>query len=166
MEYIYYIKANVGVSQMNYTPDELKNICLKRSILDGYSKKQVNNILALIIEDYNRLVKDNEEMKSKISVLNETLQHYKILEESLQHSILVAQHTGEQIKVNACERAKIITDEAELNALKLISSANQEVIQTSSKYEEVKAELYTFKTKAETLLQAQLEILKQLFDEE
>jgi len=159
------MKTYVGVGQMNYTPDELKCICLKRSILDGYSKKQVNNLLVLIVDDYTRLVRDNEELKSKISVLTETLQHYKILEESLQHSILVAQHTGEQIKINACEKAKIITDEADMNARKLISSANHEVTKTRVKYEEIKAELFTFKAKSEALLLAQLEVLKQMFIE-
>jgi len=150
---------------MNYTPEELKSISIKRSILDGYNKKQVNNLLVLINEDYTRLVKDNEEMKSKISGMNETIKHYKILEESLQHSILVAQHTSEQIKVNACEKAQLITNEAELNAQKLLSAANLEVIKTRGKYEEVKAELFTFKTKTEALLQSQLELLKQMFTE-
>ncbi|HEY5583462.1 MAG TPA: DivIVA domain-containing protein [Ruminiclostridium sp.] len=150
---------------MNYTPDELKCICLKRSFLDGYSKKQVDNLLVLINEDYTQFVRDNEELKSKVSVLTETLHHYKILEESLQHSILVAQHTSEQIKVNACEKAKIIIDEADMNAQKLISSANQEVIKTRGKYEEIKAQLFTFKTKSEALLLSQLEILKQMLVE-
>jgi len=150
---------------MNYTPEELKGICLKRSIFDGYCKKQVDNLLALIHEDYTRLVKDNEVMESKISVLNETLKHYKILEESLQHSILVAQHTSEQIKVNACEKAQLITNEAEMNAQQLISAANLEVIKTRGKYEEVKSELFTFKTKSEALILAQLEALKQMFTE-
>lgn len=150
---------------MNYTPEELKGICLKRDIFNGYCKKQVNNLLSLIYEDYIRLVKDNEEMESKISVLNETLKHYKLLEESLQHSILVAQHTSEQIKANACEKAQLITDEAEMNAQKLISAANLEVINSRGKYEQIKAELFTFKTKSEALLQAQLEILKQMFTE-
>lgn len=160
------MKANVGVDQMNYTPEELRSIGLKRAIFDGYCKKQVNNLLALINEDYTSLVKDNDEMKSKLTVLNETLKHYKTLEESLQHSILVAQHTGEQIKVNACEKAKLITDEAEMNAMKLMSTANQEVIKTKGKYEEIKAQLYTFKTKSESLLLAQLEALKQMLMED
>jgi cell division initiation protein len=150
---------------MNYTPEEIKGICLKKSILDGYCKKQVDNLLTLINEDYTKLVSDNEEMKSKILVLNETLKHYKILEESLQHSILVAQHTSEQIKVNACDKAQLITNEAELNAQKLISAANLEVIKTRGRYEEVKAELFTFKTKSEALLLSQLEVLRQLFSE-
>lgn len=156
------MRANVGVGQMNYTPEELKSICLKRAFFDGYCKKQVDNLLALIKEDCSKLAKENEELNNKITILNETLKHYKVLEESLQHSIIVAQHTSEQIKVNACEKAKIITDEAEMNAQKIISAANQEVIKTRGKYEEIKADLFSFKTKSEALIQAQLEILKQM----
>ena len=147
---------------MNYTPEELRSICLKRSILDGYSRRQVDNLLALINEDYSRVVKENEEMKNKINSLNEAIQHYKMLEESLQHSILVAQHTSEQIKVNACEKAKLITGEAEANASRLLETANQEVIRAKGRFEEIKAEIYTFKTKTEALLQAQMDMIKQI----
>jgi len=150
---------------MNYTPEELRDVCLKRSIVDGYCKKQVNNLLALINEDYTRMVNDNEELKRKITVLDETIKHYKLLEESLQHSILVAQHTSDQIKVNACEKAKIITDEAEMTAQKIISSANQEVIKAKARCEEAKAEFFAFKSKTEALLQTQMEMLKQMFNE-
>lgn len=148
---------------MNYTPDELRCLCLKRSYFEGYSKKQIDNLLALVREDYVRLYKDNEDMKSKINTLNEQIQHYRILEESLQHSILVAQHTSEQIKANACEKARLITEEAESNASRLIETANQEIIKAKGKYEEMKAEIFTFKTKTEALLNAQLEVLKQLY---
>lgn len=147
---------------MNYTPEELKSICIKRAIFDGYCKKQVDNLLALINDDYNKLMKENQELNSKITGLNETIRHYKVLEESLQHSIIVTQHTSEQIKVNACEKAKLITDEAEINAQRLITEANQEVIKAKGKLEEVKAEIFSFKTKSEALIQAQLEVLKQM----
>ncbi|OPX42400.1 septum site-determining protein DivIVA [Ruminiclostridium hungatei] len=147
---------------MNYTPEELRSICLKRSFLDGYSRKQVNNLLALINDDYSRVMKENEEMRTKINSLNEAIQHYKMLEESLQHSILVAQHTSEQIKVNACEKARLITSEAEANATKIIEAANQEIVRAKGKLEEIKAEIFTLKTKTELLLQAQMEVLKQI----
>jgi cell division initiation protein len=150
---------------MNYTPEELKEICLKRSIVDGYCKKQVNNLLALINEDYTRMVNDNEELRQKITVLDETIKHYRLLEESLQHSILVAQHTSDQIKANACEKAKNITDEAEVTAQKMIGEANQEVIRAKIRCEEAKAEMFKFKSKTEALLQTQMEMLKQMFGE-
>ncbi len=147
---------------MNYTPEELRSICLKRSIFDGYNRKQVDNLLSLIDEDYSRVMKENEEMKGKISSLNEAIQHYKMLEESLQHSILVAQHTSEQIKVNACEKARLITSEAEINASRLLETANLEIVKSKGKLEEIKSEIFSFKSKTEALLQAQMEILKQI----
>lgn len=150
---------------MNYTPEELRGICLKRSIFDGYCKKQVDNLLALISEDYNRQSKENEELKNKISAQIEAINHYKLLEESLQHSILVAQHTSEQVKANACEKAKFITEEAEASAKKLLEEASLEVIKCKAKCEELKAEIISFKSKSELMLQAQLKILKQMFPE-
>ncbi len=150
---------------MNYTPEELRGICLKRSIFDGYCKKQVDNLLALISEDYIRQLKENEDLKNKISAQIEAINHYKLLEESLQHSILVAQHTSEQVKANACEKAKLITEEAEANAKKLLEEANQEVLKCKAKCEELKSEILSYKSKSELMLQAQLKILKQMFPE-
>ncbi|EGD46859.1 DivIVA family protein [Ruminiclostridium papyrosolvens DSM 2782] len=151
---------------MYYTPEDFKCLCIKKSLLNGYCRKQVDAILAQVGEDYIGMAKETQEMKNKIDILNETVQHYKILEESLQHSIIVAQHTSEQIKTNACEKAKNITDEAEVSATKIIETANLEVIKARGKLDEIKGQLYSFKTKSEALISAQLDVLKQLFSEE
>ncbi|HEX2926665.1 MAG TPA: DivIVA domain-containing protein [Ruminiclostridium sp.] len=151
---------------MYYTPEDFKCLCIKKSLVNGYRRKQVDVILSQVGEDYISMVKENEEMKKKIDTLNEMVQHYKILEESLQHSIIVAQHTSEQIKTNACEKAKNITDEAELSAQKIIETANMEVVRAKGRLNEIRGQLYSFKTKSEALIAAQLEVLKQLFEEE
>ncbi|PYG84992.1 cell division initiation protein [Ruminiclostridium sufflavum DSM 19573] len=150
---------------MNYTPEELRGICLKKSVINGYCKRQVDNLLALINEDYNRQLMDNEELKGKVASLNEAINHYKLLEEALQHSILVAQHTSEQVKANACEKARLITEEAEANAKKLTDEAHQEVAKCKTRCEELKSELISYKSKSELMLQAQLKILKQMSPE-
>lgn len=150
---------------MNFTASDLNRNAIRRVLFDGYSKKQVDSLLAKIIEDYNEMNNTIHELKCQISSLNETVQHYKVLEESLQHSILVAQHTAEQMKANACDKAKNIVDEAELKAQKIIDDAYNEARSIQSKYEQLKNELYTFKTKSEALLQAQMDVLKQMFAE-
>ena len=48
------------------------------------------------------------ELKDKLALLNEGLQHYKTIEDSLQNTLLVAQQTGEEIKNNAYEKAENI----------------------------------------------------------
>ncbi|NLX77795.1 MAG: DivIVA domain-containing protein [Clostridiaceae bacterium] len=150
---------------MNYTSADLGSIAFRKAFFDGYSKKQVDSLLAKIIEDYNEMNNSIHELKCQISTLNETVQHYKVLEESLQHSILVAQHTAEQIKANACDKAKNIIEEAEIKAQKIIGDAANEARNIQVKYEQLKNEVYTFKTKSEALLQAQMDVLKQLFAE-
>jgi len=147
---------------MNYTPNDLDNIKFKKG-LRGYNEDQVNDVLDSVIQDYELYIKENIELKDRISVLNEGIQHYKNIEESLQNTLVVAQQTGEEIKKNAYDKADNIVKEAEIRSQKIINDANQEVIKIRFEYEEMKKRLHLFKTKSETLILSQLELLKQLF---
>lgn len=148
---------------MNYTPNDLDNIKFKKNFM-GYNEDQVNEVLDSIIQDYELYIKENVELKDRISVLNEGIQHYKNIEESLQNTLIVAQQTGEEIKKNSYDKAENIVKESEIKAQKIINDANQEVIKIRFEYEEMKKRLHIFKTKSETLLLSQLELLKQVFN--
>lgn len=149
---------------MNYTPNDLQNITFKKSFM-GYSEDVVNDVLDKVIEDYSAYIRENIELKDKLALLNEGLQHYKTIEESLQSTLLVAQQTGEDIKKNAYEKADNVLKEAEIRAQKLINDANQEVVKIKFEYEEMRKKLHIFKSKSETLLLSQMEVLKQMFEE-
>lgn len=150
---------------MNYTPNDLQNITFKKHFM-GYSEDMVNDVLDKIIEDYSAYIRENVELKDKLALLNEGLQHYKTIEESLQNTLLVAQQTGEDIKKNAYEKAENVIREAEVRAQKLINDANQEVVKIKFEYEDSKKKLHIFKSKCEMLLMSQMELLKQIFEEE
>jgi len=153
------------VVSLNYTPNDLQNLIFKKTFM-GYSEDMVNEVLDKIIEDYSAYIRENIELKDRISVLNEGIQHYKSIEESLQNTLIVAQQTSEEIKKNAYEKAENIIKEAELKAQRMLADANQEVVKIKFEYEEMKKRLHIFKSKAETLLLSQLEILKQMFEED
>lgn len=150
---------------MNYTPNDLQNITFKKHFR-GYSEDMVNDVLDKVIEDYSAYIRENVELKDKLALLNEGLQHYKTIEESLQNTLLVAQQTGEDIKKNAYEKADNVIREAEIRAQKLINDANQEVVKIKFEYEDSKKKLHVFKSKCEMLLMSQLELLKQIFEED
>lgn len=149
---------------MNYTPNDLQNITFKKTFM-GYSEDTVNDVLDKIIEDYSAYIRENVELKDKLALLNDGLQHYKTIEESLQNTLLVAQQTGEDIKKNAYDKADNVIREAEVRAQKLINDANQEVIKIKFEYEDSKKKLHIFKSKCELLLMSQMELLKQIFEE-
>ncbi len=149
---------------MNYTPNELQNMTFKKSIR-GYSEDVVNDVLDKVIEDYTAYIRENVELKDKLALLNDGLQHYKTIEESLQNTLLVAQQTGEDIKKNAYDKAENVIKEAEIRAQRLINDANQEVVKINFEYEDMKKNLHVFKSKCEMLLMSQLEMLKQIFED-
>jgi len=149
---------------MNYTPNDLQNLTFKRSFM-GYSEDMVNEVLDKIIEDYTAYIHENIELKDKIALLNEGLQHYKTIEESLQNTLMAAQQTSEDIKKNAYEKAENIIKDAEIKAQKILNDANQEIAKIRYEYEDLKKKLYVFKSKSETLLMSQLEILKQVAED-
>ena len=149
---------------MNYTPNDLQNVTFKKTIM-GYSEDEVNEVLDRVIEDYNSYIRENLEIKDKLAVLNEGLQHYKAIEESLQNALVVSQQTGEEIKKNSYGKAENIIKEAEIRAQKILNDANQEVLKVNFEYEEMRKKLHVFKARSEALLLSQLEVLKQMFEE-
>jgi cell division initiation protein len=152
------------VPELNYTPNDLQNMTFKKSLM-GYNEDQVNEVLDRVIEDYSAYVHENIELKDRISVLNDGIQHYKIIEETLQNTLIVAQQTSEDIKRNAYEKAENIIKEAEIKAQRQLNDANQEVVKIRFEYEEMRKRLHIFKSKSETLLLSQLEVLKQMFED-
>jgi cell division initiation protein len=150
---------------MNYTPNELQNLTFKKSVVRGYSEDMVNGVLDKVIEDYTAYIHENRELKDKLEALNQAIQHYKSIEESLQSTLIVAQQTSEDIKKNGYQKAENIVKEAEIKALKMINDANQEVIKIKYEYEDTKKKLYIYKSKAESLLHSQLEVLRPIIDD-
>jgi cell division initiation protein len=150
---------------MNYTPNELQNIAFKKSVIGGYNEDAVNEVLDKITDDYGVYIHENIELKDKVSVMNEAMQHYKNIEESLKNTLIVAQQTSEDIKKNAYQKAENIIKEAEIKAQRLVNEASQEVIKIKFEYEDIRKKLYIFKAKAETLLFSQIEVLKHMFEE-
>lgn len=148
---------------MNFSPNDLQNITFKKSFM-GYNEDMVNEVLDKVIEDFSAYIHENIELKDRLSVLNEGIQHYKNIEESLQNTLIIAQQTGEDIKKNAYEKAENIIKEAEIKSQKMINETNQEVIRIRFEYEDLKKKLHIFKAKSETLLLSQLEVLKHMVE--
>jgi len=145
-------------------PNDLQNITIKKSFM-GYNEDVVNDVLDKIIEDYSAYIHENIELKDRMAVLNEGMQHYKTIEESLQNTLMAAQQTGEDIRKNAYQKAENIIKEAELKAQKITNDASQDVARITYEFEEVKRRFSIFKSKSETLLLTQLELIKQINEE-
>lgn len=141
------------------TPLDIENKKFKKFPI-GYSVQEVDQFLDELNENYEAIYKENIELKDKISVLNEGIQHYKAIEETLKNTLMVAQTTSEDIKNNAYGKAENIIKEAELKASRMIGETNQEVIKIKYEYEEIKKNYNVFKARIESQLMSQIEIMR------
>ena len=156
---------NKIISQKGYgvfmlTPLELEKKEFKGGI--GYTKRSVNEFFIKVREDYEKLYKENIELKDKINLLNEGIGQYKAMEEVLKTSMINAQTSAEEIKKNAQEKAENIIQEAEFMAQKNREFSNQEVIDAKVEAENIRKELQVYKAKVEAILKSQLDLLKEL----
>lgn len=144
------------------TPLDIENKTFSKQIMNGYSTEEVQAFMADLLKDYERLYKENIEYKDKIDVLNQGIQHYKSIEDTLQNALVVAQGTAESVKQNAKVEADNIIKEAEINALKSVDTINKQVVEKRLQLDDTKKQFDVYKAKMEALLISQLELLKEV----
>ncbi len=148
------------------TPLDIANKTFAKQAINGYSTQEVHEFMAELLKDYEKIYKENIEYKDKIQVLNQGIQHYKAIEDTLQNALVVAQGTAETVKANAKVEADNILREAELNARKSVEEVGQRVLEKQLKLEETQKQFDVYKAKMEALLISQLELLKDINNED
>lgn len=138
------------------TPLDIQNKNFSKG-MRGYKIAEVESFLDEVISDYEKLYKENTELKEKLTTINDKISHYSNIEDTLQNTLVVAQKTAEEVNVNAKNKSEQIINEAEHKAKKIIDDANNKVIKIQEEYEEIKNDLKLFKMRYQTLLKSQLE---------
>lgn len=146
------------------TPLDIQNKEFKRTFR-GYNAKSVDIFLDEIIDDYERIYKENIEYKDKINMLSDQLRQYNTLEETLKSTLVVAQTTADEVTGSARHKAENIIENAELTGKKLIDNAREDVRNIKKEYEYLKKEIFIFKTRYQSFIQAQLISLEEFYKE-
>lgn len=137
------------------TPLDIQNRNFKKS-LRGYNGKSVDKFLDEIMEDFEKLYKENIELKDKINMLADQIRQYNTLEETLKSTLIVAQSTADEVTVTARQKADNIIQESEIKGQEIIQLAKDDVREIKREYEDIKKEIFIFKTRYKSFLESQL----------
>ncbi len=129
------------------------------SSIGGYSKTDVNEFMKEILVTYEKMYKENIEMKDKISMLNDGIQYYKTIEETLQNTLILAEKTAEETKASARKKAETIEKEAEIKAEKLMFEAKESIKNINLMREAMVKAYDANKIQIKHFLQAQLDMI-------
>lgn len=148
------------------TPLEIENKKFSKQMMNGYSVEEVDDFLDDLTEDYTKNYKEVSELRNKVEELNNSLEHYKSIESTLQNTLVMAQTTAEDIKNVAQKQADQIVSEAKGTAQKRVDALDNEIIAKTKELEDVKKQFDIYKAKMESLLISQLELLKDVNKDE
>ncbi len=146
------------------TPLEIDNKEFKRG-MRGYKEDEVDEFLDQVKVDYEKLYKENAELRELVERTNQQIERYKNIEDTLKNTLIVAQNASEDLRANAHKKAELIIQEAEARAKEIVLKAHQDVGKIREEYEGVKKHMQIFRTRFKTLLQSQLDAVLNSCDE-
>ena len=145
-----------------YTPLDIENKKFAKQMMNGYSVEEVDNFLDELTLDYEKLYKESNENKSKISELEASLVKYKNLESTLQNTLVMAQSPADEIKKVAKQEAEQIIKDAQGTAKQQAMELEQQITLKSKELDDLQKQFDVYKAKMESLLISQLELLKEV----
>lgn len=140
------------------TPLDIHNKEFKKGFR-GYDESEVDEFLDLIVAEFERLVRQNDELQATISGLESRLEHYKGLEETLKNSIVLAQKTADETRECAHREASVIKREAMAEAARLREDAQEDLRRSYRETELVRDRLLRFQVEMKAFLQSTMEMI-------
>ena len=146
------------------TPLDIENIRFQKSF-KGYDVDEVDDFLDQLSADYEKIYKENIELKENIESSKKEIEHYKNVEHTLQNTLIMAQTAAEDIKKIAQQKADQIIKDAESNVKESVNELAKQEFELRIKMEDTKKQFDMYKARMEALLISQLELLKDVNDD-
>ncbi len=147
------------------TPLDIENKKFSKQMVNGYNVDEVDEFLDEVMADYEKLYKENKELKDNTEELHNDVGQYKNIESTLQNTLVIAQKTADEIQSVAKQQAEQIVKDAEYQAKTRMDEINTQLVIKEKELDELKKQFSVYKAKMESLLISQLELIKDMADE-
>jgi cell division initiation protein len=130
----------------------------------GFDMEEVYSFLEMIRESLEEILKENSMLKEKVTILENQLEEYRKIEQSIRDTLMTAQKLVEDYKANAKKEAELIIKEAELKAEQILNEAQEKVVKIHEDIVDLKGIRRHFKEEIKRLIESHLRMLE--FDKE
>ena len=133
------------------TPIDIDNKVFKKTKIGGYDVKDVENFLLIVMGDYEKLYKENAELRDKVNAMQESVSYYKSIEEGIKQTVENAQASAEDIKETAKRDAESIIKEAEVDSKRKLEDLQKQIIRAEADLEDKKKQMQIYKIKVQNI---------------
>ena len=150
------------------TPMDIHNREFKKGFR-GYNENEVDDFLDRIVNDYEKVLRENEKLKEQANFNEKEIDHYKKLEKNLQDTLMVAQKTAEEVissakknaeemRTNTARECENLREQALLEAKRNREEAKHKLRSVVAEYDRLAREKNAFLLKLRTTLESELAI--------
>jgi cell division initiation protein len=141
------------------TPVDIQHKSFKKS-LQGYDRAEVDRFLDELIESLEDEAQEKAALEAEIADLRERISHFKAMEESLQHTLILAQRTADEVKAAAHKEADLIKAQAKMAAEKEIAALVERTEEAKREYQRTNETTEKARSELRSLLMTHLALLE------
>lgn len=145
---------------MKITPLDLRKPDLKR-VFKGYDVDEVRQLLSAAADSLEESLRENLDLKNRLTELNERLKNYQNLESTLNETLIMAQKAGEASRQAAQRESELIVAKAEVESERLLDETRARLRGLKIELERLEEERQTFLVKMRSLIASQWRILQE-----
>ncbi|MGH7747461.1 MAG: DivIVA domain-containing protein [Candidatus Dormibacteria bacterium] len=128
--------------------------------LQGYDPADVDQYLDELIETLEDEAQQRAALDAEIADLRERISHFKAMEESLQHTLLLAQRTADEVKASAHKEADLIRQEARVASEREIAAYGDRTSEARRDHQRAFENAEKAKSELRSLLMTHLALLE------
>ena len=129
---------------------------------NGYNRSEVNAFIERVIRETEGIINKCQEQKNEIKELKDKIESYKVLEDSINKSIVNAEKTSDNIKRLAREEANVIVSDAKNNASRIVNDALIRSERIEQQADVLERNIKIFKRKLKIIVEQQLAVVEEI----
>jgi cell division initiation protein len=155
----------MNASHLKITPEDIKKQNFSKSFR-GYDQAEVDAFLGLVALQLEELIKENSDIKKKLSPLESVSLDQKDMEKTIHEVLLTAQKSAEEVKKNAEKEAELLLREAKVKSERKLEETHTTLSELRKQIIELKDLKKSHILRLKSLLDTQLKILESMEKEE
>jgi cell division initiation protein len=146
---------------MKLTPLDIRKQEFKRT-MRGFDSEEVEAFLSMVADELELILREKNQLNDEVIKLRTQLKDYQQVEHTLRDTLVKAQNTVDESRVNSRKEAELIIHEAELQSENILKEAREELLTLRHEISLVRTQRNSFIARLRHLLESQVELLEVL----
>jgi cell division initiation protein len=145
--------------KVKLTPLDIRKQEFKRT-MRGFDAEEVEAFLSMVADELELLLREKNQLNDELIKIRTQLKDYQQVEHTLRDTLVKAQSTIDESRVNSRKEAEIIIHEAELQAENILKEAREELLNLRHEISLVRTQKNSYAARLRHLLESQVELLE------